>query len=169
MGIPPFVLAIVLILFLAVNNRILPVSGSGDVKHLILPTVVLSAEAIAVSTRMMRSSMIEQLTQEYIRTLRGKGLSPRRIVWQHAFRNALTPIISLSAIQMRSFLGYTLIVEVIFRWPGLGFQLVDSVLNRDYQVAEFLALLLTALVIICNMSADIAYALVDPRLRRPAG
>jgi ABC-type dipeptide/oligopeptide/nickel transport system permease component len=169
LGIPNFVLAIVLILFLAVNNRILPVSGSGDLKHLILPTIVLSAEAIAVVMRMMRSSMLEQLRQDYIRTLRAKGLPAWRIIWQHAFRNALTPIVSISAIMLRSFLGYTLIVEVIFRWPGLGFQLVDSVLNRDYQVAEFLALLLTAVVILCNTAADIAYALVDPRIRRPAG
>jgi ABC-type dipeptide/oligopeptide/nickel transport system permease component len=169
MGIPNFVLAIVLIVFFAVNHRILPVSGSGDLKHLILPTVVLSAEAIAVSMRMMRSSMLEQLGQEYIRTLRAKGLSGWRIIWHHAFRNALTPMISMSAIMMRTFLGYTLIVEVIFRWPGLGFQLVDSVLNRDYQVAEFLALLLTAVVILFNTAADIAYAMVDPRIRRPVG
>ncbi|HWE64755.1 MAG TPA: ABC transporter permease [Chloroflexota bacterium] len=169
MGIPNFVLAIVLILFLAVNNHILPVSGSGDLKHLILPAFVLSAEAIAVIMRMMRSSMLEQLGQDYIRNLHAKGLPRWRIIWQHALRNALTPIISISAIQLRSFLGYTLIVEVIFRWPGLGFQLVDSILNRDYQVAEFLSLLLTAIVILFNTGADIAYAFADPRIRRRSG
>lgn len=169
MGIPNFVLAIFFILVFAVNLQILPVSGSGDLKHLILPAVVLSAEAIAVIMRMMRSSMLEQLGQDYIRALQSKGLPRWRIIWQHAFRNALMPIISIAAIQLRSFLGYTLIVEVIFRWPGIGFQLVDSVLKRDYPVAEFLALLLTAIVIAFNTIADVGYTFVDPRLRQRLG
>src|SRR3954447_9209376 len=141
-GIPNFVLAIILIKLLALNLHWLPVSGTGSFKFVILPAVVLALEPLALTIRMTRSSVIEQLGQDYVRTLEAKGLRRRRVVWLHVLKNALGPIISLTAVQLRSLLGYTLIVEVIFRWPGLGQQLVNAVLTRDFPLAQFLALLL---------------------------
>jgi peptide/nickel transport system permease protein len=165
MAVPNFWLALLLILLFAVNLRLLPVSGAGGVEHLVLPTIVLAAEGIAVTMRLMRSSMLEQLGQDYIRTLRAKGLSARRIVWVHGLRNALIPVISLAGLRFGWLLGYTLIVETVFRWPGLGYLLVDSVLRRDYPVAQTLALLLTLTVLFGNLLANIAYGIVDPRIR----
>lgn len=166
MGIPSFWLALLLILAFSVHLRLLPISGSGDVKHLILPAIVLSAEGTAVTMRLMRSSMLEQLSQDYVRTLYAKGLVRRRIIWVHAFRNALIPIISLSGLRLGWLLGYTLIIETVFRWPGLGFLLVDSVIRRDYPVAQMLSLLLALSVLFANFLANLGYAAVDPRIRR---
>ena len=100
-----------------------------------------------------------------MRTLKAKGLSTRRVVWVHALRNALVPVIAFAGIVIPLILGYTLIVEVIFRFEGIGFQLVQSISKRDYALAQTLALLFTALVIFSNFLADVAHQLVDPRIR----
>jgi peptide/nickel transport system permease protein len=165
LGIPNFVLALLLIMIFGIYLKVLPVSGSNGIQNLIMPAVVLAVEPLAVTIRVVRSSVLDQLNQDYVRTLAAKGLSGRRIVWQHVLRNSMGPIISLAAVQFRSLIGYTLIVEVIFRWPGLGSQLVDAVLKRDYLVAQVLALLLTFVVIFLNTFADIAYAYADPKVR----
>jgi peptide/nickel transport system permease protein len=166
MGIPSFWLALLLILLFGATLHWLPIEGSGDVRHLVLPAVVLAAESLAVTMRLMRSSMLEQLGQDYIRTLRAKGLKPRRIIWVHAARNALIPIITLTGLRIGWLIGYAVIVETVFRWPGLGYLLVDSVIRRDYPVAQGLSLLLTLTVLFANLLANIAYAVVDPRIRR---
>lgn len=168
MGVPNFFLALVLIQVFAVNLRWLPVAGDSTLQHLILPAVILSAEAIALNMRLMRSSLLEELNRDYVRTLRAKGLREWRILWLHAFRNALPPVIALAGVLLRTLLGYTLIVEVIFRWPGLGSQLVTSVLNRDYPVAQVLTLLLTFAVVLFNFLADIGQQWADPRVRERA-
>jgi peptide/nickel transport system permease protein len=168
MAIPNFWLALLLILLFSVNLAILPVGGSGSVRHLVLPVIVLSAEGVAVTMRITRSSMLEQLSQDYIRTLRAKGLSTWRIVWVHGLRNALIPVISLAGLRFGWLLGYTLIVEVVFRWPGVGFLLVDSVIRRDYPVAQTLSLVLTITVVLGNFLANLLYAAVDPRVRAGA-
>jgi peptide/nickel transport system permease protein len=166
MGIPSFWLALLLILLFGATLHWLPIEGSGDLKHLVLPAVVLSAESLAVTMRLMRSSMLEQLGQDYIRTLRAKGLRPRRIIWVHAVRNALIPIITLTGLRIGWLIGYAVIVETVFRWPGVGYLLVDSVIRRDYPVAQGLSLLLTLTVLFANLLANIAYAVVDPRIRK---
>jgi peptide/nickel transport system permease protein len=165
MGIPNFFLAVLLIHFFSVQHRWLPVAGSGDLRHLILPAVVLAAEAIAINLRVVRSSMLEELSKDYVRTLHAKGISNFKIIWVHVLRNALPPVIALAGIMLRTLLGYTLIVEVIFRWPGLGSQLVNSVLKRDYTVAQTLAIMLTFAVIVFNLLADIGQQWADPRTR----
>ena len=165
MAIPSFWLALLLILLFSVNLAILPVGGTGSASHLVLPVIVLAAEGIAVTMRLMRSSMLEQLSQDYVRTLRAKGLPVRRIVWIHAVRNALIPVISLAGLRFGWLLGYTLIVETVFRWPGLGYLLVDSVIRRDYPVAQTLSLLLTITVLLGNLLANVLYGAVDPRVR----
>jgi ABC-type dipeptide/oligopeptide/nickel transport system permease component len=166
MGIPSFWLALLLILLFGATLHWLPIEGSGDARHLVLPAFVLAVESLAVTMRMMRSSMLEQLGQDYVRTLRAKGLRQRRIIWLHALRNALIPIISLTGLRIGWLIGYAVIVETVFRWPGLGYLLVDSVVRRDYPVAQALSLLLTFTVLWANLLANIAYAVVDPRIRK---
>jgi ABC-type dipeptide/oligopeptide/nickel transport system permease component len=168
MGVPNFFLALILIQLFAVQWRILPAAGDQTPLHLIMPAVVLSAEAIALNVRLMRSSLLEELGREYIRTLRAKGVRERRILWVHAFRNALPPVIALGGVLLRTLIGYTLIVEVIFRWPGLGSKLVNAIISRDYAMAQVLALLLTAAVLFFNFLADIGQQWADPRVREGA-
>jgi peptide/nickel transport system permease protein len=165
MGVPNFFLAVILIQVLAVNHHWLPVAGPGGIRHLILPAVVLSVEAIALNLRLMRSSLLEELSNDYIRTLRAKGITNRRVICVHALRNALTPVIALAGVILPTLLGYTLIVETVFRYEGLGFQLVQAIIHRDYALAQTLALLLTAVVILCNFLADVGHHLIDPRVR----
>lgn len=168
MGIPNFFLALILIQVFAVQLHWLPTAGNQNFSSLILPAVVLSAEAVALNVRLMRSSLLEELNREYIRTLRAKGVREWRVLWVHAFRNALPPVIALAAVLLRTLVGYTLIVEVIFRWPGLGSKLVNAIITRDYPVAQVLALLLTAVVLLLNFLADIGQRWADPRVREGA-
>ncbi|HZR93186.1 MAG TPA: ABC transporter permease [Gaiellaceae bacterium] len=168
MGVPNFFLAILLIHFFSIDLRWLPAAGSGGISYLVLPALVLAAQAIAVNLRMVRSSVLEQLSRDYVRTLRAKGISERRIVAVHALRNALPPILALAGITMRDLLAYTMIVEVIFRWPGLGYQLVESILQRDYTLSQVLAILLAVCVIFFNFLADLGQRYADPRVREEA-
>lgn len=168
LGIPNFFLAVLLIALFAIRLKWLPAAGSGGFEFLVLPTVVLAAEAIAITLRLVRASMLEQLSQDYVRSLRARGLSEGRVVGLHAFRNALPPIFALLGTLARNLLAYTMIVEVVFRWPGLGYQLVQSILQRDYTLAQVLALMLTVLVIVFNLLADLGQQAVDPRVRERA-
>lgn len=166
MGIPNFWLALLLIFLFSSKLHWLPSAGCCGTKHLVMPTIVLAAEGTAVTMRMMRSSMLEQLGQDFVRTHRSKGLAEWCIVGGRVARTALIPIISLAGLRLGWLIGYTLIVETIFRWPGVGYLLVDAVLRRDYPVVQFFALLLVAVVVVANLLADLAYGLVDPRIRR---
>lgn len=165
MGIPNFFLAILLIQLFAVKLGWFPVAGPGGLRHLVLPAVVLALESLAINIRLMRSSVLEEAAKDYMRTLRAKGLRQRRIMWAHALRNSLVPVVAFAGIVIPLILGYTLIVEVIFRFQGIGFQLVESIQNRDYALAQSLALLFTAVVIFSNFLADIGHQLLDPRVR----
>jgi ABC-type dipeptide/oligopeptide/nickel transport system permease component len=165
LSVPNFVLGTVLVLAIGVDLRWLPVGGAGSLKDLILPAVVLAAEPWSLTVRVTRTSFLEQMSADFTRTLRARGISERRITWRHVLRNSLGSIISLGTIQVRNLLGYTVLVEVIFRWPGLGTQLVNAVLNRDYAVAEVLSLLLAAAVVIASAFGDVILRLVDPRVR----
>lgn len=166
MGLPNFWLALLLVWLFSIKLQLLPSSGCCSARQLILPAVVLAAEGTAVTLRMVRASMLEQLNQDYVRTLRAKGLPEWKIVGRHVLRNALIPVISLTGLRLGWIVGYTLIVETIFRWPGVGFLLVDSVLRRDYPVAQFFSLLLVFFVVSANWLSDISYGIADPRIRR---
>lgn len=168
MGIPNFFLAVLLIQFLAVELRWFPVAGPGGFRHVMLPAAVLALESLAINMRLMRSSMLEELAKDYVRTLRAKGLSSMRVIWLHALRNALVPVVAFAGVILPLILGYTLIVEVIFRFEGLGFQLVQAITTRDYALAQTLALLFTAVVIFSNFLADVGHQLIDPRVRERA-
>lgn len=165
MGMPNFWLAILLIFLFASKLHWLPSGGCCSPKQLILPAIVLAAEGTAVTIRMTRSSMLEQLGQDFVRTHRAKGLSETVVVYGRVFRNALIPVISLAGLRLGWLIGYALIVETIFQWPGIGYLLVDAVVRRDYPVAQFFSLLLVAVVVGANLLADIAYGVVDPRIR----
>lgn len=166
MGLPNFWLALLLVWLFSLKLQLLPSSGCCGVRQLVLPAVVLAAEGTAVTLRMVRASMLEQLNQDYVRTLRAKGLPEWKIVGRHVLRNALIPVISLTGLRLGWIVGYTLIVETIFHWPGVGFLLVDSVLRRDYPVAQFFSILLVLFVVSANWLSDIGYGIADPRIRR---
>jgi peptide/nickel transport system permease protein len=165
MGMPNFWLALLLIFLFASKLHWLPSGGCCESKQLILPAVVLAAEGAAVTIRMTRSSMLEQLSQDYVRTHRAKGLSEMAVIYGRVFRNALNPVISLAGLRLGWLVGYALIVETIFQWPGIGYLLVDAILRRDYPVAQFFSLVLVTVVVIANLLADVAYGIADPRIR----
>jgi ABC-type dipeptide/oligopeptide/nickel transport system permease component len=169
LGIPDFVLALLLILVVAVHLHWLPVSGASSWRNLILPAFVLAGEPLGLTIRVTRVAFLENRQADYVRTLRARGVSGRRIDWRHILRNSMTAVVSLGAVQVRTLLGYALIVEVIFRWPGLGYQLVHSILQRDYAVTQSLVLLLAAVVVISSTLGDLLLAWVDPRIRTGGG
>mgnify|MGYP000943399355 CR=1 FL=1 len=164
-AIPNFVLAILLINLLALWAGWLPVAGSGTWKHLVLPALALASDPLGFATRLVRISYLEQAAMPYVDALRIRGVAETMIRWRHIMRNALLPVISLAAVQVRTLVGYTLIVEVIFRWPGLGKRLVDSILTRDYAVAQGLTVLLALVVVLSTLMSSLLYRWADPRVR----
>jgi peptide/nickel transport system permease protein len=172
---PSFFLAIILILIFAVQLHWLPTQGAqtigeenslvDHVKHLILPVLVLTLIRTAGWSRYLRSSMLEVLRQDYVRTAKAKGLSQRLVLFRHAFRNALMPIITLLGLSLPELVAGAIVTEQIFSWNGLGQLIVTSASKRDTPVVLALTLLSGAAVIIGNLLADIGYRLVDPRIR----
>ncbi|MEN9659531.1 ABC transporter permease subunit [Iodobacter fluviatilis] len=135
------------------------------VMHLILPTIVLGTIPMAVIARMTRSSMLEVLREEYIRTARAKGLSKTRIVLVHALRNALMPVVTVIGLQVGTMLAGAVLTESIFSWPGIGKWLIDSISRRDYPVVQGGILLIATLIIIVNLVVDVLYGIINPRIR----
>lgn len=165
LAVPNYVVAVLLIILFGLLLGWLPVSGSTEWRHLVMPALVLASMPLGLAIRMVRTSFLEHMHADYVTTLRARGISERTIRWRHQLRNALTPVVSMAAVQVRSLLGYTLIVELIFRWPGIGSKLVQSILQRDYQVAQSLTLVLAAAVVVATLAADVLYRWVDPRVR----
>ncbi|WP_078380073.1 ABC transporter permease [Sutcliffiella halmapala] len=162
---PNFWLGIMLILLLSVTFQIFPVSGTGSMMHLVLPAITLGTGIAAEMTRLIRSSMLEILGQEYIRTARSKGLLEIVVVNKHAFRNALIPVVTIMALQTSTLIGGTLITETIFSWPGMGQLLVQAVNLRDMAVVQAATFVIAILVIGSNLFADLAYRYLDPRIK----
>jgi len=166
MAVPNFWLALLAVWLFASVLGWLPSAGCCSPRQLVLPASVLSMEGIALTVRMTRSAMLENLGQDFVRTLRAGGLSEARIVGKHVFRNALVPIVSLAGLRIGQIIGYALVIETIFGWPGLGQVLVNAVLRRDYPVAQFFSLVLITVVVLSNWLADVGYTIVNPRLRK---
>ncbi|MDQ0428120.1 peptide/nickel transport system permease protein [Planomicrobium stackebrandtii] len=162
---PNFWLGIMLILFLSVTFQIFPVSGRGTLGHLVLPAITLGTGIAAEMTRLIRSSMLEILEQDFIRTARSKGLRESIIVNKHAFRNALIPVVTIMALQTATLVGGTLITETVFAWPGLGQLLVQSVNLRDMAVVQAATFIIAIFVILSNLLADLIYRFLDPRIK----
>jgi peptide/nickel transport system permease protein len=162
---PNFWLGIMLILLLAVNYQIFPVSGRGTVVHLILPAITLGTGIAAEMTRLIRSSMLEILHQDYIRTAKSKGVSDTLVIFKHAFRNTLIPVVTITALQITHLVSGALITETVFSWPGLGQLLVQAVNGRDMAVVQAAVFVIAFLVILINLITDIVYRLLDPRIK----
>ena len=162
---PSFWLGIMLILLFSVMFQLFPVSGRGTLGHLVLPAITLGTGIAAEMTRLIRSSMLEILGQDFIRTARSKGLRETVVVNQHAFRNALIPVVTIMALQTATLVGGTLITETVFAWPGLGQLLVQAVNLRDMAVVQAATFIIAIFVIVSNLSADLIYRLLDPRIK----
>ena len=163
--VPQFWLGIMLIIIFAVELGILPTSGTGSWKHIILPAFTLSTGLIATVARMSRSGMLEALSQDYIRTARAKGLSQRLVIFRHALRNGSISIITVVVSSLPHLLGSVVVVEVVFAWPGVGNLMAQSVSNRDYPVVFLDVILFGAVTVFIFFLMDLIYAFVDPRIR----
>ncbi|UZW65855.1 ABC transporter permease [Priestia flexa] len=164
-SIPNFVMATLLIQKLAVDWAILPAATWTSPKHMILPTLALATVPMAIIARLTRASMIEVLTQDYIRTARAKGLSPYKIVFKHALRNALLPVVTVLGTIAASVLTGTFVIEQIFAIPGMGKYFVDSINTRDYPVIMGTTVFYSAILIFMLFLVDIAYGILDPRIK----
>ena len=162
---PQFFLAIVLILIFSVQLRLLPTSGTGTWKHLILPAVTLSTGLIATVARIARSGMLEALSQDYVRTARAKGLSERVVIFGHALRNGSMSVITVTLSSLPHLIGTVVVVEVVFSWPGVGNLMAQSVMARDYPVVFLDVILFSVLTVVTFLVMDLVYVMVDPRVR----
>jgi ABC-type dipeptide/oligopeptide/nickel transport system permease component len=162
---PTFVLGLILILVLSVQWRFLPATGAATWWHYILPAITLGLPAAAVVARMARSSLLEVLRQDFVRTAWAKGLSRPSVVYRHALKNALIPVITISGLQFGQLMGGAVVVESVFGLPGLGKLLVDRVLGRDYPVIQGVVLVAACGFVLTNLVVDLVYSLVDPRVR----
>jgi len=165
LSVPNFALGPVLILFFSIGLGWLPVSGRGGLPHLILPAVTLGAALAAILTRMVRSSMIEELSSDYVRTARAKGVSAAGVLFRHAFRNALIPIVTILGLQFGTLLAGTIVTESIFSWPGIGRLTVQAISARDYPLLQGCILVIALSYVAVNLVTDFLYALADPRVR----
>jgi peptide/nickel transport system permease protein len=164
-SIPVFWLGVQMQLLFALDLRWLPISGLGFDAHLIMPAIALSLATLALLTRMTRATLLEQLSQDYIRTAHSKGLHARLVIWRHALRNALLPIVTVGGNSIANLLSGALLVEVIFNWPGLGKLLVQAVNTRDYTLLQGLVIVFALIYAGINMLIDLIYPLIDPRIR----
>jgi ABC-type dipeptide/oligopeptide/nickel transport system permease component len=162
---PQFWLGLLLILAFSISLGWFPVAGYGDLKHLVLPAITLAASVMALVARVMRSSMLEFLSKDFITTARAKGLLEPIIVYKHALRNALNPVIALFGLDFGWMLGGAVMVEYIFNRPGLGRLMVESIYMRDYPVVQVLILILATSVILGNITGDILLSIVNPKIR----
>lgn len=162
---PNFWLGLMLIIIFAVPIPWLPVFGLKTWQGYILPAVVMATGQTAVLTRVMRSSLIEVLEADYVRTARAKGLAEQMVMVRHAVRNALLPVVTVIGFQVAFILSGTIVVEQVFALPGIGRLFIDSVFRLDYQVVQSLVVILAVLVVVANLVTDLVYAVVDPRIR----
>jgi peptide/nickel transport system permease protein len=164
-AVPTFWLGIVLILVVSVWWGMLPAAGAGDARHLVLPTLTLAAYFVGTNTRLVRSSMLEVLSADYIRTAHAKGATPRRVMIRHAWRNAAIPLTTVLGLQLGALLSGAVITETVFAYPGMGLLAVTSILGRDFPVVQAFVLLAGLIVTGTNLVVDVLYALIDPRIR----
>jgi len=171
-SIPVFWLGFLLMMLFAIQlpsllgiGPIFPPTGTGTWKHLVMPTMTLAAYSMAIIARMTRSSMLEVLGRDYIRTARAKGLSQMIVTYKHALRNALVPVITIMGLQVGGLLGGAVLTESVFSWPGIGSLLVHSITFRDYPVVQGVVLFMAVAYVLVNLVVDTLYAVLDPRIR----
>ncbi len=166
---PDFWLALIMIYLFALELHWLPILGQGDLKHLIMPTIVVGLTEAGVIARTVRSSLLEVIHEDYIRTARAKGLRERTIIARHAMRNALIPTVTIIGINLGAVLGGVVVVEIVFAREGIGRLVVDSVLTADMPVVQGVVLLGSLVFILVNLFVDVLYAVMDPRIRISSG
>jgi len=171
-SVPSFWLAIVMMFFFAVKLHLLPISGRGGpiwtyegLRHIVLPAFAVGLRQLAVLTRMTRAQMLEVLKENYVTTARSKGLRETTVLFRHAFRNALLPVLTLFGLNIPALFSSTVIIENVFAWPGMGKLLVDAAFKRDFPLVQGIVVFYTLLVLLINLAVDIIYAYVDPRIR----
>lgn len=162
---PDFWVGLLLLLVLGVQLGLLPISGTGDWRHLVMPGLVIALPTIPIMVRIFRSSILDVLDQNYIRTARAKGLNEREVFRRHIARNASIPIVTVTSFEVSSILSGALIAEVIFAYPGMAQLAYTAIINRDMAVIQAFVVVVSLVVITTNMTLDVAYALLDPRVR----
>lgn len=162
---PLYWFGIMLIIVFGVWLQWMPISGSDTWVHLILPAITLGSWIIPVNMRLVRSGMLDVLKQDYIRTARSKGLSGKRILFKHAFKNAAIPLVTVLGMQFSLLLGGAVVTETVFAWPGLGRLAVDSIRMGDYPVVQAIVIIFAGFIIVGNLIADLLAAFIDPRIR----
>ncbi|MGB2663205.1 MAG: nickel ABC transporter permease [Candidatus Acidiferrum sp.] len=165
LAVPNFALGPLLITLFSIKLGWLPVSGRGGALNYILPAATLGAALAAILTRMVRSSMLEELSSDYVRTARAKGLSTAAVLLRHALRNALIPIITILGLQFGTLLAGTIVTETIFSWPGIGRLTVMAISSRDYPLLQGCILVIALSYVLVNLLTDVFYAFIDPRVR----
>ncbi|QNO14429.1 ABC transporter permease subunit [Alkalicella caledoniensis] len=165
LSMPSFWMGLVLMQIFAVGLGWLPTSGTGTFKHLLLPSIVLGTGVAAVIARFTRSSVLETMKEDYIRTARSKGQKHWKVIWKHALRNALIPVVTMTGLQFGFLIGGAVVVEQVFSWPGLGSYLVDAILVRDYPVIQALIMLFSLQFLVVNLLVDLTYAYLNPQIR----
>jgi peptide/nickel transport system permease protein len=168
-SIPNFWLGPLLILVFSLWLGWFPISGRSSFASVILPALTLATGLIAVLSRMVRSSMLEVLGEDYMRTARAKGMPPGRVILHHGLRNALLPVITLLGLQLGALLAGAVITETVFSWPGIGLLTIESIQARDYPVVQACVLLISVTYVVVNLLTDLAYAWIDPRIRLGSG
>ncbi len=163
---PNFALGPILILFFAIGLGWLPVSGAGSPAHLILPAITMGGALAAILTRMVRTSMLEELGQDYIRTARAKGLPESTVVYRHALRNAMIPILTVVGLQFGALLAGAIVTETIFSWPGVGRLTISAISNRDYYLVQGCILAIGLTYVAVNFLTDLLYSVFNPRIRQ---
>ena len=164
-ALPNFFFALILIMIFSIQLRWLPVSGSGTWAHFVMPTLALGYYIAPAFMRLTRAGMVEVLSADYIRTARAKGLPARTVIFKHALRNAVVPVVALAAVQLGFLLGGSVVIETIFALDGLGFLAYESISHRDFPVTQAVVMLLSVFYVLLTLAADIANAWLDPRMR----
>jgi ABC-type dipeptide/oligopeptide/nickel transport system permease component len=162
---PGFALGPILILIFSIEIGWLPVSGAGSPAHLVLPAITMGSALAAILTRMVRTAMLEELGQDYIRTARAKGLPEHVVVYRHALRNAIIPVMTLVGLQFGAMLAGAIVTETIFSWPGIGRLTISAISNRDYPLVQGCILAVGLTYILVNLLTDVLYTVANPRIR----
>ena len=165
-ALPRFWLGPMLIILFAIKLDWLPVSGAGSLRNLVLPAITLGVALAAFLSRVTRAAMLEALREEFITVARAKGLAPMPVLWKHAFRNALLPILTVLGLEFGTLLGGAIVTEKVFAWPGMGTLLLTGIESRDYNLVRAVVLAFTFSYLAMNALTDLAYAAVDPRVRK---
>ncbi|MFZ4451634.1 ABC transporter permease [Salibacterium aidingense] len=164
-SVPVFWVGLLLVLVFSITLKVLPTGGVGGPLYIILPAITLGTHLLALVTRMLRSSLIESLESDYVRTARAKGLLPKMVVGRHAFRNSLLPVVTIVGLEIGALLGGSVVTETVFAWPGVGQLLIQSIYNRDFPLVQAIIIILAGIFVLVNLIVDILYVVIDPRIK----